>query len=191
MSAIVSLRLLSEPAYTVVGAVLPDDGSGEVRLLVSPESILAYPEEARALLTYLSVLRSRSELLEQLPVWGAEPSDLDELVEAGILLHLPATESGVREAVTGLSVRITAEAAPAPDGRSWLLRLSSGRTVDISVTTAAVLDAPTVRSLGAGVKAVAEATSVSEDDLWRSVLHDLTGILTTGAGNLVRVGGSR
>jgi hypothetical protein len=72
-----------------------------------------------------------------------------------------------------------------------LLRLSSGRTVDISVTTAAVLDAPTVRSLGAGVKAVAEATSVSEDDLWRSVLHDLTGILTTGAGNLVRVGGSR
>lgn len=191
MSAIVSLRLLSEPAYIVVGAVLPDDGSGEVRLLVSPDTVLAYPEDLRPLITYLSVLRSRSELLEQLPAWGAEPSDLDDLVQAGVLLELPTTEGGVREAVSPLAVRIAADAAPAFDGKSWLLRLPSGRSVGISVATAAVLDAPTVRSLATGVRVIAEGLPVPEDDLWRSVLHDLTGILTTRAGSFVRVGGAR
>ncbi len=189
MSAIVSLRFLTEPAYALVGAVLPDDGSGEVRLLVSSDAVVAYPAEARPLLEYLSVLRGRSELLGQLAEWEAEPSDLDELVGEGLLLQLPPNdEQSVREALAGLTLRINGDAGAAADGQSVLLQLPTNRAVDISLVTAAVLNAPVIRTLGASVRDLAQTTAIPEDDIWRSVLHDLTAVLTTGAGNLVRVG---
>lgn len=190
MTAIASLRFLTEPAYVLVGAVLPgEDSSAEVQLLISPGTVLAYPAQARPLLEYLSVLRSESDVLDQVARWGGTPDDLDYLVRESRLLRLPANnEEAVREMVKGLAVWVAAVAVATPDGESVLLRLPSDDAVAISSTTAAALDSSDLRSLGSGVRRVSAVTAIPQDHIWRYVLYDLTAILTTGAGHLVGAG---
>lgn len=189
MSPVVSLRLLTEPAYVLLGGLLPDTGSGEARVLVSPVSVVAYPAPARPLLEYLAVLRSRPDAVAEIARWDGEADDLDRLSSEGLLVRFPpADEEAVRDLLSRLTVRVTAEPALAADGRSVLLRLPGDRAVDIDLLTAAVLDGPVTRSLGGSVAAVAAAAGLEEDSVWRAVVHDLTGILTAGAGHLARMG---
>jgi len=190
VTPIVSLRFLTEPAYALVGAILPrEEGSAEVRLLVSPGTVLAYPPQARPLLEYLSILRSESDVVDQVTHWGGAPDDLDGLVRDGCLIRLPAhDEEAVRAEVEGLALWVTAVAVAAPDGQSVLLRLPTDDAVAISPVTAAVLDAPDLRSLGFGVRDASAKTSMTQEHIWRHVLYDLTAILTTGTGSLLRVG---
>ena len=64
MIPIASLRFLTEPAYVLVGALLPgDDPTAEVRLLFSTDAVLSYPPTARPILEYLSVLRSEADVV--------------------------------------------------------------------------------------------------------------------------------
>lgn len=190
MTPIISLRLLTEPAYALVGSVIPgDDPTGEVRLLVSRQVVMVYPPQARPLLEYLSVVRSESDVLDQVARWGGTPSELADLVREGLLIQLPANdEDAVREAVEGLTLWMAAEAMAAPGGQSVLLCLSTDRAVAISPVTAAVLELAVILTLGAGVHDVSQRTGIPKDQVWRSVVHDLTAILSTGAGNLLRVG---
>ena len=187
MSPITSLRSLTEPAFALVGIVLPADGDAdEVQVLTSPESVVAYPGEGRELLTWFGRMRSRSDALAQLESWGGTSEDLGALVGSGLVVELPADEAGVRELLARLAVAVTAPSVPAADG-SVLLQVGDGRAVPISALTAAVIGDGR-RALGVGVEEAAAAASVTPDVAWRILLTDLTGVLTTGAGHLVRVG---
>lgn len=191
MNPIVSLRLIAEPAYVLLGGLLSGGSSDEVRVLVSPNAVVAYPAQARPLLEYLAVLRSQSDAVKTIARWGGEADDLERLSAEGMLIRFPASdEAGVRDVLSGLTVRITAEAALAVDGRSVLLRLPDDRAVDIDLLTAAVLDAPTTRPLGESVAVVAKSSGLTDDAIWRVAVHDLTGVLGTGAGHLARIGGA-
>lgn len=189
MTPLISLRSLAEPAYALVGAVIPgDDPTGEVRLVTSPNAVMAYPPQARPLLEYLSVLHSESDVLDQVTRWGGTRGDLDSLVKDNLLIRLPAhDEAAVRGALEGLAVWVAAEAVAGQDAQSVLLRLPTHDAVAISPVTAAVLETPDIRSLGDGVRDVSAKTTIPHDHIWRCVLYDLTAILTTGAGHLVRV----
>ena len=190
MTPIVSLRFLTEPAYVLVGALLPgEDPPAEVRLLFSTDAVLSYPPTARPILEYLSVLRSEADLVETMHGWGSTPDDLDGLVRDGRIIRFPADdEDGVRERLEGLAVRVTAGAVAIIDGESVRLHLPTDRRVGIGLESAAVLDTPRLRTLSEGVREVSKATETPEDFIWRSVIHDLTTLLSTGAGALVRVG---
>ena len=89
MSPITSLRSLTEPAFALVGIVLPADGDAdEVQVLTSPESVVAYPGEGRELLTWFGRMRSRSDALAQLESWGGTSEDLGALVGSGLVVEL-------------------------------------------------------------------------------------------------------
>jgi len=187
MTPIVSLRFLQEPAYVLLGGLLADDGSGRPRVIVSPDSIVQFPPEAGPALRYFATLRSRSDAIRAIGEWDGSPDDLDALVAAGTLVGFPANdEHGVREVLTPLTVRVTADAALASDGRSVLLRLPTDRAVVIDPVTAAVLQYDAPRALGAAVRGVAASLELDEDAVWRGLVHDLTGVLTSGAGHLAK-----
>ncbi len=187
MTPIVSLRFLQEPAYVLLGGLLPDDGSGQPRVIVSPDSIVQFPPEAGPALRYFEILRSRSDAVRAIGESEGSPEDLDALVAAGTLVGFPANdEKGVREVLVPLTVRVTADAALASDGRSVLLRLPNGRAVVIDPVTAAVLEYDAPLALGAGVRGVAASLELNEDVVWRGLVHDLTGVLTSGAGHLAK-----
>lgn len=189
MSPTVSLRSLTEPAYVLLGAMLPDDGTGVVEVVAAPHTVERYSATARPIFEYLSIPRSRSEALAELARWDAEPDDLDRLAEDGILVRFPGgDEEGVRAAVETFALGVTAEASPAPDGRSVLLRLPDHRAVVMGPITVAVVNTPTARSLGDGVAAVATESGIPADVVWRRLLVDLSDILGAGAGHLTRTG---
>lgn len=180
-----SLRVLTEPTYVLLGALLPDDGSGEVEVVVAPDASVRYPASARPILEYFSVPRGRSQALVDLAPFDAEPGDLDGLVTDGVLVLLPGdNEAGVRAAIEHLTVGVTASVTRSSDGRSVLLQLPGNRAAVMSPLTRAVLDSPGPRSLGDGVAAVVAGSDMSADEAWRRLLVDLTGILGTGAGHL-------
>ncbi len=191
MSPTASLQSLTEPAYVLLGAMLPDDGTDVVEVIVAPDAVDRYSATARPIFEYLSIPRSRSEALVALAQWDAEPTDLDRLAEEGVLVRFPGgDEEGVRAAVATLTLGVTAKARPAPDGRSVLLRLPDHRAVVMGPITAAVVNTPTARSLGDGVAAVAAEAEIPTDVVWRRLLVDLSDILGTGAGHLTRTGSS-
>jgi len=184
-----SLRHLAEPAYVLLGAMLPNDGTGVVEVVVAPDAVDRYSAAARPIFEYLSIPRIRSEALAELAQWDAEPTDLDRLAEEGILVRFPGgDEEGVRAVVEALALGVTAEARLAPDGRSILLRLPNHSAVVMGPVTAAVVNASTVRSLGEGVAAVSTEAGIPPDVVWRRLLVDLSDILGTGAGHLTRTG---
>lgn len=180
-----SLRSLTEPAYVLLGGLLPADGSDGVKILRSPEEILLYPAEARPVLTYLSVLRSFSDAVPAITAWGGEEDDLGDLTKQGLLIRFPAgDEPSVRDILAPLTVRVPGDVTTTSDRSAVLLHLGDDRAVMIGWLTAAVLDEPTVRSLGQGVAAVAGFTGLDQDDVWREVVFDLTAVLSSGAGHL-------
>lgn len=92
--------------------------------MVAPDAVDHYPAAARPALEYPSVLRGRSAALTDLAQWDAEPNDLDQLVEAGVLIGFPARdETAVREVLASLALAITAKTKIASDGKTLLLLL--------------------------------------------------------------------
>lgn len=187
--AVISLRFLDEPAYVLFGGILPVEDSGEVKIRRSPDEVVAYPAEGRPVLAYLSTLHSRSEAVAAIATWDGDPDDLDTLVGQGVLVRFPAPdEEAVRGILGPLTVRVPGEAKVAPDGEYMLLLLGNGRAVGVCLLTVAVLNSTAVRPLGDAVAAVAGTSGVAQEAVWRSVVHDLTGVLSTGAGHLARAG---
>ncbi len=185
MSAVVSLRHLQEPAYVLLGGLVPDDGSGAVRVLRSGESVVEYPSDAAEAAAYFSRLRSRSDAVAAVTSWGGDAADLDALVDDGTLVCLPAgDESRVRAVLAPLGVLVPSPATLADDGLTVWLTLPDGRRAGISTLTAAVLSAAEA-GVGAGVRMVADGAGLDSDAVWRSTVHDLTTVLSTGAGYLI------
>lgn len=187
MSPIVSLRFLGEPAYILLGGLIPDGGSGPVRVLRSADSVVEYSPEAAEAIRYFSVLRSRDDAIRAIAAWGGDADDLEALVEAGTLVGFPADdEAGVRSVLAELTIVVPAEATLTGDGRTVLLRLPNGRCAAISALTAAVVEA-SPGGIGIGVRTIARGAGFDEDTVWRSAVHDFTSILMTGAGHLEEV----
>jgi len=187
MKPIVSLRSLPEPAYILLGGLLPDNGEGELRVLRSPASVLLFEREARPILEFFSSLRSQSEA-EEFATEHDSPGALETLVTARTLVRLPADdELGVRVMLGPLCVRITAPAHVATDGETVLLRLNERQAVAIGSITATVLSREAVQSLEESIYDVARQSGLDKNVVWRSVMHDLTGVLLTGAGHLAEV----
>ncbi|MDX6301166.1 MAG: hypothetical protein QOF53_2380 [Nocardioidaceae bacterium] len=185
MSSVGSFLDLTEPAYVLLGGLLPQDDPNEVELLVSPTSIVTFDAQAGPVLEYFSVPRTRSEALADIREWHGTPEDLDSLVADGTLVALPSgDQSQLISVLEGLTVRVTAPARMSPTGRSVLLLVADERAIDIDVHTASVLASPQVRSLGLGVEAVSQESGMALDRVWRLVLHDLSAILQTRAGHL-------
>lgn len=187
MSPIQSLRLLQEPAYVLLGGVLPDDDRDEVRVVRSPESVVGYSGEIVDAVRYFARLRSRDEAIGAIAPWGGRPADLEALVESGTLIGFPSSdESAVRSVLEPLSIVVTSPATLTDDGLIVLLRLDNGRNAAISPLTAAVVEASRA-GVGDGVRTIAAGADIDEDEVWRSTIHDLTSILSTGAGHLEEV----
>lgn len=190
MTPTLSLRELNEPTYVLAGVLLPQDlaDPDAVEVVVAPDAVDHYPAAARPVLEYLSILRSRSEALTDLAQWDAEPTDLDQLVEVGVLIGFPASdETAVREVIAPLALAITAKTKVGSDGKALLLLLPNERAVVMGAVTLAVLGNEAVRPLGAGVAAVAAEAHVDPDWAWRHLLVNLTAILGTGAGALTHL----
>lgn len=180
-----SLQSLTEPAYVLLGGLLPLDGSGEVKILRSPTEVIAYPDQVLPILIQLSVLRSHSDAVCVLKAWGGDEADLDVFVEQRLLIRFPAgDEPSIRGVLAPMSVWVPGDAIETSDGETVLVPLNSARAVVIGRLTAAVLDAPAVRSLGDGVAAVASCTGLDLDAVWTEVIVDLTAILSAGVGHL-------
>ena len=188
MKPITSLRTLPEPAYILLGGLLPRDGKRDQRVLRSRDSILTFGHESFPILEFFSRLRGQSEAVEFAAEHGGSRNALDTLVTAGTLIRLPEDdESGVRCTLEPLCVRIIAPARVARDGETVLFQVNANQTVAVGPITSMVLTNDGVHSLKTSVGDVAQQWGLDGDHVWRAVIHDLTGVLMTGAGHLSAV----
>lgn len=169
MSAIPSLRWLPEPAYIhLAGADLPSDLAG-----------------------YFTRLRPRTSALAELER-RKEPADLlQQMVDAGGLLALPAMdEQATRVLLRDLTIQTpqTYQTPACVPHALALMRIPDrpGRVVAVSTSTAEILTGARTSTLGAAIYAAAARRHVAPLALWPWVLHDLTGVLLEGVATLIR-----
>jgi hypothetical protein len=166
---ITSLRCLPEPAYIRLGSALPDR------------------------LGYFTRLRSRTQAVAELQRLGEPSASLRQLVTDGRLLELPALdEQATRARLSDLTLQ-GPETYQTPVCVKYdiaLIRVPDrpDRAVGVSTVTAEILAAARTAPLGAAVVAAAAHRRAASCDLWRGLLHDLTGVLLEGVVALTRSG---
>src|SRR6476469_2880306 len=122
LSPVVSLRFLTQPAYVLLGGILPGEDSGAVVVRRSHHSVVEFAPEAADAIRYFSTLRSHDDVVRALADWGGREEDLRAFVEARTLVRFPAEdEAAVRAVLEPLTVVVPARATLANDHRTVLL----------------------------------------------------------------------
>lgn len=183
MTSIVSMRLLREPAYVLLGRVVAERADGCVEVERSPSAVFEYVAEARPMVRFFSTLRTHTEAIAAVESWGGQANDLESLVDAGTLVRFATDEAEIRTRLRSLAVAVLGPTRLADDRQFVYITLPTGRTAAISSLTAAVVGASR-SGTGVGVAIAASAAGLDEDAVWRAVVHDLTSLLLTGAGHL-------
>src|SRR5690349_21746730 len=87
VTPIISLRFLTQPAYVLLGGILPGDDSGTVLVERSRDSVVEFEPEAAEAIRYFSTLRSHDDVVRTLASWGGREEDLGAFVDARTLVR--------------------------------------------------------------------------------------------------------
>lgn len=190
---VANLLQISEPVFVLQGGLVPADAAtpGEgAWLVVAPDTLDGYPEEAREVLRYFSIPRTLSDLGSNLGRWGATSTDdVNELVDAGVVRRIdPEGPGNVLAQLSGMSVWLTASVAERqPSQKSVAFAVQPDRIVLISPESATAFSrTDQSETLAEGVTRAATELDVSEDRVWTRVGVDLVRVLAAGVGYVTK-----
>jgi hypothetical protein len=174
----------TEPVIVLVGHIIPGEPTRH-QLLVSPGSVVDYPDELHSLLVYLQTPRCLSEVLAWVQEAGGEASDVQKLLDAGRLRQVPPGPSEASlDAFKGLRLVPMGYRVQESEGGSVVY---IGATEDatavlaISWLLAAALDeSPDHDDFPSTIRQFAAEAGVRGDQTIRLGLTDLDGLLAHG-----------